>query len=473
MEISRNSPRSARGSSPTGARPLRCLVYLNSRDDAERARDHLLQLAGLRKQRKGQAAAADVELMVGARRVFERTGAADALERLGYLGSEKAPGTRPAFLFSTSAGEVGVDLDADHMVCDLVPWERMVQRLGRVNRRGAKQARVVVLRAPPAKDEPPEIETRRDRVVALIGSLPANEDGSRDVSPGALDSLQRAARADPAIADTMREASTPDPLYPPLERPTVEAWSMTSLRHHPGRPSIAPWLRGWGRDNPQTAVTWRRRFPWKPSDAAPDRSVIEQYLEAAPPHASEVLETDTFRVIAWLTKRAQALLKHVSGEPGAEVLGRHSVVAVTRSRGVNGIRAWSLDTLAASGAKGELQNVLPGADLVLHADMAGLGFGLLDPRIRRHRSRLTGSRAVGSRFPFASEKPTCRSQHRIRDGTRDSAFQCCVAQTTRRLPVGWLWRSSAPTRQPRRTGQRGVRNCWRNITVGPPSALTR
>ena len=34
-----------------------------------------------------------------------------------------------------SAGEVGLDLDADHMVCDLVTWERMVQRLGRVNRR--------------------------------------------------------------------------------------------------------------------------------------------------------------------------------------------------------------------------------------------------------------------------------------------------------------------------------------------------
>ena len=47
---------------------------------------------------------------------------------------------------ATSAGEVGVDLDADHMVCDLVPWERMVQRLGRVNRRGGegRNAQVVV-----------------------------------------------------------------------------------------------------------------------------------------------------------------------------------------------------------------------------------------------------------------------------------------------------------------------------------------
>ena len=53
--------------------------------------------------------------------------------------------TKPAFLIATSAGEVGVDLDADHMVCDLVAWERMVQRLGRVNRRGDGDANVVLV----------------------------------------------------------------------------------------------------------------------------------------------------------------------------------------------------------------------------------------------------------------------------------------------------------------------------------------
>lgn len=49
------------------------------------------------------------------------------------------------FLVATSAGKVGVDLDADHMICDLVEWERMVQRLGRVNRRGDGGAKVVVV----------------------------------------------------------------------------------------------------------------------------------------------------------------------------------------------------------------------------------------------------------------------------------------------------------------------------------------
>ena len=57
----------------------------------------------------------------------------------GLIGDGAAARSVPVFLVATSAGEVGVDLDADHMVCDLVAWERMVQRLGRVNRRGTGQ----------------------------------------------------------------------------------------------------------------------------------------------------------------------------------------------------------------------------------------------------------------------------------------------------------------------------------------------
>ena len=46
---------------------------------------------------------------------------------------------RTVYLVSTSAGEVGIDLDADHMVCDAATLDAMIQRLGRVNRRGGKR----------------------------------------------------------------------------------------------------------------------------------------------------------------------------------------------------------------------------------------------------------------------------------------------------------------------------------------------
>src|SRR5690606_29634121 len=117
----------------------------------------------LEKEDKGKAF--DVELLVGARRVHERE---LAFARLVELGFARAPDkrtaarTKPSILVATSAGEVGADLDAEHMVSDLVAWERMVQRLGRVNRRGEGDAQIVVI-VPPHEDKapPPTVAQRR------------------------------------------------------------------------------------------------------------------------------------------------------------------------------------------------------------------------------------------------------------------------------------------------------------------------
>jgi CRISPR-associated endonuclease/helicase Cas3 len=110
----------------------------------------------------------ETELFVGGRRLFEREQARQRLEVLGFLAGVNAPRTKPTFLFATSAAEVGVDLDADHMVGDLVAWERMVQRLGRVNRRGEGEATVVVVvEQPKAKKKEKEAIDKRDRGEAL------------------------------------------------------------------------------------------------------------------------------------------------------------------------------------------------------------------------------------------------------------------------------------------------------------------
>jgi CRISPR-associated helicase Cas3 len=36
------------------------------------------------------------------------------------------------YLVCTSAGEVGIDISADHLICDLTPFDSMAQRFGRV-----------------------------------------------------------------------------------------------------------------------------------------------------------------------------------------------------------------------------------------------------------------------------------------------------------------------------------------------------
>jgi CRISPR-associated endonuclease/helicase Cas3 len=341
------------------AQASRIVVFCDRRKDAEKVKANLDKRAAPSK--KGQAAQADVELFVGARRARERQLAANRLKELGFIAGSQVPRERPAFLVATSAGEVGVDLDADHMVCDLVAWERMVQRLGRVNRRGEGSATVVVVIAPPKNSNPPgdppqeppqplpspktasaeeqkavkaehetqleeypeqlrahnegvaQDKTRKDTLDADQRRHFARKHAlsllQGDASPLALLNLHRRAAQDETVREALRMATSPVPLRPALTRPLVDAWAMTSLPEHTGRPEIQPWLRGWVDEKPQTGVVWRMHLPVRPAgQPAPTPGEIEAFFEAAPPHVSELLETETFRVLEWLKQRASQLL---------------------------------------------------------------------------------------------------------------------------------------------------------------------
>lgn len=336
---------------PNLARASRIVVFCDRRDDAERVKAALDKRA--RSGSNHKAVAADTELLVGARRVRERQSAAKRLEELGFIPGSQVQLARPAFLVATSAGEVGVDLDADHMVCDLVTWERMVQRLGRVNRRGDGVADVVVVQVPPpdpmkpvaaAIAKPEAHRTKKDkqaiaqyqaavaahRALALpLRHLPESG-GKLDVSPLALMNLAKRATGEEAVRQALRQAASPLLLRPGLTRALVDAWAMTSLPEHTARPEVQPWLRGWADQRPQTAIVWRKYLPVRPAgQPAATRAEIEAFFEAAPPHISEVLETETFRVVEWLKQRAGRLLRgrdasatvdNGAGAPGERVV---------------------------------------------------------------------------------------------------------------------------------------------------------
>jgi len=376
-------------------RPARCILFLSQRAHAEAARAHLRSLSGLDKLKRGETAAADVELLVGGRRVYEREEAARSLRSLGFIAGSDAVASRPAFLIATSAGEVGVDLDADHMVSDLVPWERMVQRLGRVNRRGRGDAQVVVLDAPAESKTPEEVVARKMAVRRLLTELPIQPDGGRDVSLGALLRVQRASRThDEELAALVREASSPEPPFPRLERPILDDWAMTSLKPHAGRPAVAPWLRGWVDDRPQVAIVWRRDLP-VPEAGRPRETMMKRFFEAAPPHASEVLEIDSGFAADWLNKRVRKLVRKADKreetarrtKEGKEdkkedrtkgELRRGSVVAMTRGTRSEKMECWTLEQLDKK-SKREVERLLARAELFLDVRIAGLSGGLLDP----------------------------------------------------------------------------------------------
>lgn len=349
------------------AQASRIVVFCDRREDAERVKTELDKRAAPSK--KGQPARADTELLVGGRRVRERQLAAERLKALGFIAGSQMQLARPAFLVATSAGEVGVDLDADNMVCDLVTWERMVQRLGRVNRLGEGSAKVLVVLAPPKQpeisepDPPGDAPLEPPKPQSLPRSAPAEERKALkakyetrlkeykkqlrahkerveqyekqkrafdaawiphcefaarqgalsllqgDASPLALMNLARRAAGDETVREALRRGTSPVPLRPALTRPLVDAWAMTSLPEHAGRPEVQPWLRGWVDEDPQTGVVWRTHLPVRPAGQPTSTpGEIEAFFEAASPHVSELLETETFRVLEWLQQRAKWLL---------------------------------------------------------------------------------------------------------------------------------------------------------------------
>lgn len=491
---------------------IRCLVFCDARKDALAVADALKNLA-----KSASEPEPAVELFVGGRRVKERVQARDALAQLGFLAGTDVTLERAVFLIATSAGEVGVDLDADHMVCDLVAWERMVQRLGRVNRRGEGDAKVVVVvgkepapskaRAREAleeklskrdaaiqafRDRPrlqseiaqleaadhpesEELATLRDRIQELDEQIAANKIAKKAIPTGKKSTLQdkvlkesleregkalvedrKAARErlklfekevksrlkedlakrltplkdtlkkceenikafkdsdaksvaqheakvaqyhalrklldtvagsggclSPAalltlrdrqdLADALQAATTVEPLRPELTRPLVDAWSMTSLDEHPGRPEVDPWLRGFRpNDPPQTTVVWRRHLPVR-TDGTFDAKAAKRFFEAAPPHTSEQLETDTYLVREWLISRSGKFIKTVDDATAKKIF------AIGLSSRGEVKQWWPLKTLAH--LKGDeakkLDSSLTGLTLIVDARLGGLNQGLL------------------------------------------------------------------------------------------------
>lgn len=378
-----------------GKNPLRILVFCDKREVAQKVESALKKLVEGDANSGRAKAAIETELFVGGRRVFERERARERLKQLGFLATSKVLQAKPTFLVATSAAEVGVDLDADHTVCDLVPLERMVQRLGRVNRRGDGDAAVIVVVQPEPKDvegllkrpahelsqkEAKTVEwIKQSRaVVGVLNNLPAI-DGGRNASPGALCRLKEEAENDSELKALLEAATTPAPLRPPLTRALVDAWSMTSLEKHTGRPAIDPWLRGWLEDDPpQTAIVWRILLPVR-KGAQPTKKEIEGFFEAAPPHTSELLETETHRVIDWLGKRGRALMDRATkGEEGFPC--KDDVVAFALARDLTLRLPITLGELVKPDYKNdeEIKAALQGGTLAVDARLAGLKNGLLE-----------------------------------------------------------------------------------------------
>lgn len=201
------------------------------------------------------------------------------------------PADGTVFLVCTSAGEVGVNISADHLVCDLSTFESMAQRFGRVNRFGLhSDTEIHVIHPKPHDFGDSAPDPQRKKTLQLLGLLNGN------ASPDALSRLDASDRA---------AAFAPPPTILPTTDILFDAWSMTSIRDRmPGRPNIEPYLHGirdW--EPPETQVAWRAEVGVILGDLREDYRP-EDLLDEYPLKPHELLRDRTDRVWKELVKLA-------------------------------------------------------------------------------------------------------------------------------------------------------------------------
>ena len=201
------------------------------------------------------------------------------------------------YLVCTSAGEVGVDISADHMVCDLSTFESMAQRFGRVNRFGDSDDTRIDVFHPTSFDKKGKVnlfDQRRQETLELLERLDS------DASPLAPSKLnEREGKA-------CRAAFAPSPEILPATDILFDAWALTTIREKlPGRPPVAPYLHGISEwEPPETHVAWREEVSIITDDDLRGRNKPEDLLEDYPLKPHELLRDRTYRILEKLQRLA-------------------------------------------------------------------------------------------------------------------------------------------------------------------------
>jgi len=344
------------------------VVFVTSPDDAQKVTDGL---AAKLKKRKDHVA-----LLTGTLRGHERDLlVAENKVFRAMLGHEQNDGT--VYLVSTSAGEVGIDIDGDHMVSDLTTLDAFIQRLGRVNRRGGEGRKADVdLIALVAKDKKrsKSNEEKQEEAkapsdpwsAALLATLNILRKRTRKaVAPDPSDAQQphqepvdTAAKGNTDSAPEHTEAEIKDvqpvPLWTevpfnasprnmrrlveglseeernrafapqgatrPLTDILLDCWSMTSIAGAlPGRPEVAQYLHGVEASPPETHVVWRAEIQHL-HDAALDNDQLGAWFQRCPLLVRERLRDTSKRVRSKLGELLGAHRKKARGYDAPVVL---------------------------------------------------------------------------------------------------------------------------------------------------------
>lgn len=317
------------------------LIYVRS------VRDATALATAMRKQMRTQVD--HLGLLTGTLRGAEREALTRSATWAAFQPDRARTGER-YWLIATAAGEVGVDLDADHAVMDLTTVDALIQRLGRINRTGAGEAEVFILlddkelskarervaKAEQKRQPPPMPDTPLLRTAELIANL-------TDGSPATLGRLPKRDRQDAA-----EQRATPAP----LRDETIQALSLTAMQPNI---RIDPLLHGISEmpQTPDVYLCWRWDVPLLVDAGA---EAAADALALFPPEPREVARVP----IGTANELLSAAIKRCSTLP----------IVLRTARG---------QVKTARLTEGDSLRSLAYATLILPVDAGGLRDGLPDP----------------------------------------------------------------------------------------------
>ncbi|WP_038171088.1 type I-U CRISPR-associated helicase/endonuclease Cas3 [Verrucomicrobium sp. BvORR106] len=244
---------------------------------------------------------------------------------------EAATGT--VYLVATSAGEVGVNLSADDLVCDLSTYESMAQRFGRVNRFGERSDSEISVvyrenlqtgydegleKAKAAKKDADKkvaaYQQKNLSILRFIRTLDVLRKLHGNASPAALDLLP---------VDDRVAAFSPLPTLRFATDVQFDAWASTSIRKYiSARPPIAPYLHGVAEWQPaETYLAWREELDVITTPQLRAAYPPAELLEDFPLKPHELLRDSTDRIIDQLINIVSERMKGNASLPDAWLVG--------------------------------------------------------------------------------------------------------------------------------------------------------
>ncbi len=338
-----------------GTSCMRTIVFCDDADLAQRVHDMLQE----QRRADGGLRAPDVLLLTCTRRL-ERHAVMERLGRSGFLPEGAGP-EAPAILVAASTVAESMDLEADRMVCDLVPLDRMILRFGRLARRaeaGDGRAVVVVDGMTLTRG----FDARTERLKGVVRVL---ERLGEDASQAAFMRLRT------HVPELFAQGLSPDP---------YSSWpgiGTDDRVFHILQDRLQP-EKEHEEDTPRSEILWRAHLPWRHGAPEPEVEDVAGYLAAARPHPLEGLEADASGVASLLIGRAGAVL-HRSGADVNAGAGPDDAGALVLSRSGEFEAAFTIGRLAEMSVA-ELGKRIGGRTILCVAGLGGLDAqGRLDP----------------------------------------------------------------------------------------------